>query len=267
MHKRSLELLRLITLVLSILSLSLVTAAHAAGPQFQEGPEQPPDRPPDVLYTSFTPVFGYAYTVEPGDDIWLIAVSHGLSMEELAATNSLEPPYLIHPGDRLWVPAEPAPVQRPTPPPPPTPAPAAAPAPAPLPPAPAEASPDAQLILNLMNQKRAAFGLAPLSWSATLAQAAQGHADDLAARGWGSHVGSDGATLRTRLGRAGYWASWASENWANARSAQQAFEMWWFEPDWGPHRLNILGSNYAEVGIGIAQGGWGYYFIADFGSR
>jgi uncharacterized protein YkwD len=123
------------------------------------------------------------------------------------------------------------------------------------------------LILGLINERRTAHGLAALSWSSELAQAAQGHAEDCAQRGWGSHVGSDGARLRTRLSRAGYDAGYASENWANSRSAQHAFEMWWYEGPGGPHYENILGPNYTEIGIALAKGGWGYYVVADFGSR
>jgi uncharacterized protein YkwD len=129
----------------------------------------------------------------------------------------------------------------------------------------ASISEGARLILDLMNEKRLANGLAPLRWSDRLAQAAQAHAADCAQRGWGSHVGSDGASLRSRLARVDVYPGWASENWANARGAQQAFDMWWFEPPYGPHRLNILGSSYDEVGIGLVAGGWGYYVVADFG--
>lgn len=358
MHKPPIDLRRLLFLVLLTLTLlapSRVSAADYAQPADPEQPI-PSDQPADIQRVIDTPVPGYVYVVEHGDDIWLIAVAHGLDMEALAAENNLEPPYLLQPGDKLWVPAAPATVHHAAPaavqqaagatyvvqagddvwqiaishgvdmdalaaanniaPPyliypgdrlaiPGQPAqaetaqpaaqePQAAPATAEqetAPPAaeqqasppasdssaasesaaPAPASgnlsPDSALILNNMNEVRAAFGRTPLIWSDTLATAAQAHAEDLARRGWGSHVGSDGAYLRTRYERVGYWATWASENWANARGPQQAFEMWWFEPDWGPHRVNILNSNYAEVGIGIAQGGWGYYYIADFGNR
>jgi uncharacterized protein YkwD len=129
---------------------------------------------------------------------------------------------------------------------------------------PANISEGARLILDLMNEKRVANGLAPLRWSDRLAQAAEAHAADCAQRGWGSHVGSDGASLRSRLARVDLYPGWASENWANARGAEQAFDMWWFEPPYGPHRLNILGASYDEVGIGLAAGGWGYYVVADF---
>jgi uncharacterized protein YkwD len=124
----------------------------------------------------------------------------------------------------------------------------------------------AQLIFNLMNEKRTAYGLPALTWSDQLAAAAQAHADDCAQRGWGSHVGTDGARLRTRLARVGYYPSWTSENWANAINAEGAFYMWYWEGPGGAHYENIMGRNYTEAGIGIAQSaGWGYYYIVDFG--
>jgi uncharacterized protein YkwD len=123
-------------------------------------------------------------------------------------------------------------------------------------------------ILELINGKRTAQGLAALAWSPELTAAAQAHADDCAGRNLGSHVGSDGAKLATRLARVGYAARTSSENWANAQSVGHAFGLWWNEPKGrDPHRRNILNPRYTEIGIGIARGPWGYYFVADFGER
>jgi uncharacterized protein YkwD len=123
-------------------------------------------------------------------------------------------------------------------------------------------------ILELINGTRIAQGLAALTWSPELAGAAQAHADDCAQRNRGSHVGSDGAKLAARLARVGYAARTSSENWANAQSVQHAFGMWWNEPKGrDPHRRNILNPRFTEIGIGIARGSWGYYFVADFSGR
>jgi uncharacterized protein YkwD len=123
-------------------------------------------------------------------------------------------------------------------------------------------------VLNQINEQRAARGLPLLAWNAELAAAAQAHAEDLAHRNKGGHVGSDGARLATRLVRAGYNPRASTENWANARSPQHCFAMWFNEPPGqDPHRRAILGKTYTEVGIGVAKGAWGYYFIADFGAR
>jgi uncharacterized protein YkwD len=271
--------------------------AGIAGPSQTNADQTPTNLQPDAAI----PGPGYVYTVRPGDDLWIVAVSHGLAMEELAAENRIESPYLIHPGDKLWVVADPAPVPQdsqtepdttpeeapaiaeqsapeapaasePVQEPPPTSSPATeaphATSATPVPSISSETEDWDVAIIGLMNQRRAEFGLAPLSWSLELDQAAQTHAEDLARRGWGGHVGSDGAVLRTRLIRAGYPVSWAGENWANARNLQHAFDMWWYEPPGAdPHRQNILGSSYREIGIGIAKGGWGYYFVANFASR
>ena len=110
--------------------------------------------------------------------------------------------------------------------------------------------------------------MAALTWSPELAAAAQAHADDCAQRNRGSHVGSDGAKLAARLARIGYAARTSSENWANAQSVQHTFGMWWNEPKGrDPHRRNILNPRFTEIGIGVARGSWGYYFVADFGGR
>lgn len=132
----------------------------------------------------------------------------------------------------------------------------------------AEINPMAQEMVDRINEKRVAGGLPALAWNAQLAAAAQAHAADCAARNRGSHVGSDGARLPARLQAAGYAASWSGENWANARSVERAMQMWWNEPRGAdPHVQNIMARRATEVGIGVASGAWGIYFIADFGSR
>ena len=119
-----------------------------------------------------------------------------------------------------------------------------------------------------MNEKRAAAAARPWPGLQRSPRPAQAHADDCQRRGWGSHEGSDGASLRTRLARAGYPSRWAGENWANMQSPQAAFALWWQEPPGAdPHRSNILNPMYREVGVGIVKVGWGYYFFVDFGGR
>ena len=123
-----------------------------------------------------------------------------------------------------------------------------------------------QQMFNGINAKRAAHGLPPLTWSPALAQAAQAHAEDCSQRRYGSHVSSDGASLRSRLARVGVTPAYTSENWVFARGAQPAVDWWYNEPPGrDPHRRNILSSRYTAVGIGVAVGEQGhYYFIADF---
>lgn len=134
----------------------------------------------------------------------------------------------------------------------------------------APASGDAeQQLLALYNGARAAAGIAPLRISASLTAAARAHAQDCATRGYGSHVGSDGADTKTRVLRAGYAGPRAwGENWAWARTPAQAWDMWFTqEYPSGPHRDNILSVRYTEVGFGIIAANGGFYYIADFGAR
>jgi uncharacterized protein YkwD len=121
-------------------------------------------------------------------------------------------------------------------------------------------------ILARINQVRAEHGLTQLTPAPELNGAAQAHAEDCARRGWGSHVGSDGAVLQTRLARVGYTGRYSGENWVQARGAERAFDWWYGEiPPNDPHRRNILSPNYTQIGIGIARMTNGYIFITDFG--
>ena len=126
-----------------------------------------------------------------------------------------------------------------------------------------------QQLLAYYNGARAAAGIAPLRYNPALAAAARAHAQDCAIRGYGSHVGSDGADTKTRVLRAGYAGPRAwGENWAWARTPAQAWDMWFTqEYPSGPHRDNILSVRYTEVGFGIIAANGGFYYIADFGAR
>jgi uncharacterized protein YkwD len=231
----------------------------------------------------------YAYTIQPGDTLWGIAAAHGITLSALVAANNLADPRLLHAGQTIMVPA---------PRPPDTgtdgmaaetaggsgsatddSAESAATPEASLPdsvpasdaetigPPPEKASWPSEL-LSLINGKRQAAGLPPLVWSPELALLAQAHAEDCARRNQGSHLGSDGAPLDARITREGLTVRWASENWANAQSTGHAFALWWNEaPGRDPHRRNILDPKYTEIGIGVASGKWGTYFVADFAGR
>ena len=239
--------------------------------------------------------FWVVHQVEAGETLGEIAALNGLSLAELLAANNGVDADRIAIGQALVLPlrgpqqmlakapaAAPATVA-PTA----TPAPVAAaqsePAPVepavagptptagPLEPAPAPPADVAALpaqIFRLLNVERATYGLPPLTWNGTLARAAQLHADDCFARGWCSHTGSDGSTYKQRMIREGYDPVRWSECWAWYGSAERAVAMWMDEaPPNDPHRRTILNEALTEVGVGVVPGnGFGYYFIADFGT-
>ncbi|NOX60625.1 MAG: LysM peptidoglycan-binding domain-containing protein [Chloroflexi bacterium] len=213
------------------------------------------------------------YVVRPGDTIWRIATEYGVSVKALMQANRIGQPNMLVVGQVLVIPG---PALAPTP----TPAPASptpveqtpsfsvasatsTPTPTPLP---ANIADWPRRIAEMINELRAEHGLPPLAWSDALARAAQDHANACARQDFCSHIGPDGSRLRDRLKRVGYEASWAGENWVYAHNAERGVEWWYDEPPGAdPHRQNILASHYSEIGVGVARGRWGkYYIVANF---
>jgi uncharacterized protein YkwD len=123
-----------------------------------------------------------------------------------------------------------------------------------------------QQTAQIVNEVRAGYGLPPLLLNDTLAAAAQSHAQDCAQRGFCGHVATDGSNIRTRITEAGYDPGGWAECWAQQQSPQAAVDIWMDEvPPDDPHRRTLLSTWLTEIGVGVAQAGWGYYFVADFG--
>jgi uncharacterized protein YkwD len=235
--------------------------------------------------------FWVVYTVQAGETLVGLSNTYDLTVDEILRVNAIADPALIHIDQQLVMPltqlvtlkapqptTTPASVAAaqaasPTRDPEASPAPdLAAPQPAasgpPSPAAPAGPADWPGYILARINQARAEHGLNALTIAPELTYAAQAHAEDCARRGWGSHVGSDGAVLKTRLERAGYAGKNWGENWVQALNAGRAFDWWYGEiPPNDPHRRNILSPHYTEIGIGIAATSWGYIFVTDLGRR
>lgn len=252
--------------------------------------------PPAVGWEGASP-FWVVYAVQEGDVLSAIAADYGFDIAVLQSVNGLADADLLSVGQALILPldapadvavaanrpaAAEAPLLTVTPIVPTatlaplaqpvstaTPAPAQpAPTPVPAQPLPVDVAAMPAEIFRLLNEQRAAYGLGPLAWNATLARAAQLHADDCQARGWCGHTGSDGSTMKERIIRQGYDPVRWSECWAWYGSPEMAVAMWMDEvPPDDPHRRTILSTWLAEVGVGVVPGnGHGYYFIADFGT-
>ncbi len=128
----------------------------------------------------------------------------------------------------------------------------------------------AQNLFSLINQARLDEGLPPLAWSPLLAQAAQRHADDMAAHHFTDNRGSDGSTYQQRIREAGYhaWNDGLMVNellWAGSGTPQDAFTWIHNHPDlW---KL-LTDHRYREIGIAEATGNNGiHYYTLDLGSR
>jgi uncharacterized protein YkwD len=157
--------------------------------------------------------------------------------------------------------------------PPPTPAPTAPPAapapapvaarPAPVHPAPPPPVPPVSGVggaagaqFSLVNQDRAANGVAPLAYSAALARVAQYRAQDMLNRNYFSHYDpSTGQLAFVQLLRLwGIPYSTAGENiaWSTDPSMAAINTMFMNSPD---HRANILKAAYHRIGVGVASNG------------
>jgi uncharacterized protein YkwD len=133
-----------------------------------------------------------------------------------------------------------------------------------------------QATLCLLNEQRAAQGVAPLAENAELSSASAGYSQQMVAQGFFAHQSPDGGTLVDRLTGAGYlgddepWLvgeniGWGQGGLATPRSMVSA---WMDSPG---HRENLLSADYTEVGLGLALGtpvdqSWGATYTTDFGA-
>ncbi|MES2931557.1 MAG: CAP domain-containing protein [Patescibacteria group bacterium] len=108
------------------------------------------------------------------------------------------------------------------------------------------------VLATLTNQDRAANGIASLSVDPHLSQAAQMKANDMAARGYFSHVDPDGNQPWFWFKKAGYDYAYAGENLAvNFTDSEDVQKAWMNSPT---HHANIVKAQYTRIGIGVAQG-------------
>ena len=120
-------------------------------------------------------------------------------------------------------------------------------------------------ILQLVNGVRAEYGLAPVSFNAALAAAAQGHANFIAQEGIYSHYGVYGSTWQDRAQAAGY-PGWAGENLVGGtRLTPQQGVIWWRNS--AVHFSNMLNPRWTEAGVGFAVGNGQNFYVMVFGTQ
>jgi LysM repeat protein len=120
-------------------------------------------------------------------------------------------------------------------------------------------------VLQLVNAVRAEYGLAPVSFNAQLAAAAQGHANNIATEGIYSHYGVNGSTWQDRAQAAGY-PGWAGENLVGGtRLTPQQGVTWWRNS--AIHFTNMLNPRWTEAGVGFAVGNGQNFYVMVFGTQ
>ena len=135
-------------------------------------------------------------------------------------------------------------------------------APAPLPsptvtPEPTPASgvtADEAAMVALVNEARAANGLAPLVIDEELVAVARAHSVDMRDRDFFAHTNPDGADPFDRMQAAGIDYRFAGENLALAGTVPRAHELLMESEG---HRRNILSDNFGHIGIGIVESSQG----------
>lgn len=116
--------------------------------------------------------------------------------------------------------------------------------------------------LAFVNQVRAAgascgargsFPAVPaLAWNDALTQASLVHSDDMVARNFFSHTGSNGSSAGDRATAAGYvWRTWG-ENIAAGQSTVAVVMAGWMASD--GHCANIMNANMRDIGLACVSG-------------
>jgi Cysteine-rich secretory protein family len=122
-------------------------------------------------------------------------------------------------------------------------------------------SQQARHIFELTNQDREAHGLQPLRWDTSLTQAAQTHAERMAAEGYLSHDYPGEATLMQRTAEAGAHFQAVAENIATGYSEGAIESEWMHSPS---HRRNILDPQMNALGVGVVERRGTLYAVEDF---
>ncbi len=125
---------------------------------------------------------------------------------------------------------------------------------------------EAQGFLVLINNYRAQNNLPPLVASYMLTKASAWKSNDLGTNNYFAHADLRRTWVR-RIRDCGYgFNTYLGENIAAGyTTAQQVFDGWKSSPG---HNANMLGANYASIGIGrfyVAGSTYGWYWTTDFG--
>lgn len=107
-------------------------------------------------------------------------------------------------------------------------------------------------LLNETNRIRQQNGKSQLVLDPKLSQAAANKAQDMLAKNYWAHIAPDGITPWVFIKNSGYEYLYAGENLARGfPNSLDVVNAWMASPS---HRDNMLSSNYADIGFGIATG-------------
>ena len=120
-------------------------------------------------------------------------------------------------------------------------------------------------VVTAVNAYRAKNGIPPYNVNAQLTQAAQSYSEDMACNHLFVHTGSNGSTPASRVAAAGYSASSVTENVYGSYPplTGQGAVSWWATDQTDPnHNLNLISTQYKDIGVGYSFfNNYGYYVI------
>ncbi|MEU3449147.1 CAP domain-containing protein [Streptomyces thermolilacinus] len=119
-------------------------------------------------------------------------------------------------------------------------------------------------VIELANAERAKAGCPALRANSLLQKAAQGHADDMAARDYYEHDTPEGLSAGDRIEAAGYrWSTWAENIHRGPGDPATAVRDWMKSPG---HRANILNCAFRDIGVGVNMRSNGPWWVQNFGA-
>ena len=107
-------------------------------------------------------------------------------------------------------------------------------------------------IVELTNQRRVAEGLASLTVSEELNQAAVGKANDMCTKQYWAHLAPDGTTPWVFIRNAGYSYTVAGENLARDFGESNSVVEAWMASS--THKANLIHPKYREIGVAVVDG-------------
>ena len=108
------------------------------------------------------------------------------------------------------------------------------------------------VLVDLTNSNRLSQNIDPLTYSPTLAAAAQLKANDMASKGYFAHTSPEGKTPWYWFKEGNYQFLYAGENLAVNFVDSEDVVVAWMKSE--GHRANILNGRFTEIGIAIAPG-------------
>ncbi len=121
---------------------------------------------------------------------------------------------------------------------------------------------DEQLMVDTINQERAAAGVNPVQLDLRLASVGRAKANDMKVNNYFSHTSPTYGSPWAMMQQVGITVKWAGENISGNKSVSGSMAALMLSPG---HRANILDPRFTHVGVGIAYGSaYGNLYVQEF---